>query len=374
MGKLHGLTIGLDVCSTLHMDVSLDDLDWCLDRVVPAGPAYLIALPSKNDPMLGYLTTAYSDHVRLREKFGLRVDEKMWAFFKRIGVLDASGRPTARFGDPAWVYREYRRRKGDARPDAEIAAEARKKIADVRGRGVPLAIGYGEKPWDLEPALDREIRALYADAKKAIWTTISPAFVAALPGSVPLRTRSADRPDYILHPESGEALDARSEEAVRALRGRAADFDVQVVVSDGLSALAITDSGHLAPYLAQLRASLETNGLRLSPTLLVVTSGRVRAGYRIGETLFGGLASKGARRTVVHLIGERPGSMHHTFSAYVTSITADQWGGAGGGRVDHDVTRVVSGMADTALHPDAGARETVKILVAGTAPSRPSPA
>ncbi len=27
MGKLHGLTIGLDVCSTLHMDVSLDDLD-----------------------------------------------------------------------------------------------------------------------------------------------------------------------------------------------------------------------------------------------------------------------------------------------------------------------------------------------------------
>ena len=30
MGKLHGLTIGLDVCSTLHMDISLDDLDWCL--------------------------------------------------------------------------------------------------------------------------------------------------------------------------------------------------------------------------------------------------------------------------------------------------------------------------------------------------------
>ena len=27
MGKLHGLTIGLDVCSTLHMEVSLDDLD-----------------------------------------------------------------------------------------------------------------------------------------------------------------------------------------------------------------------------------------------------------------------------------------------------------------------------------------------------------
>ena len=47
MGKLHGLCIGLDVCSTLHMDVSLDDLDWCLDRVMPANPAYLMALPTR---------------------------------------------------------------------------------------------------------------------------------------------------------------------------------------------------------------------------------------------------------------------------------------------------------------------------------------
>ncbi|MGB8717994.1 MAG: ethanolamine ammonia-lyase subunit EutB, partial [Desulfobacterales bacterium] len=32
MGKLHGLTIGLDICSTLHMDVTLEDLDWCQDQ------------------------------------------------------------------------------------------------------------------------------------------------------------------------------------------------------------------------------------------------------------------------------------------------------------------------------------------------------
>ena len=34
MGKLHGLTIGLDICSTLHMDVTLDDLNWCIDNVM----------------------------------------------------------------------------------------------------------------------------------------------------------------------------------------------------------------------------------------------------------------------------------------------------------------------------------------------------
>ena len=68
MGKLHGLCLGLDVCSTLHMDISLDDLDWCLDQIMPANPAYLMALPTKIDPMLGYLTTGFQDHVRLREK------------------------------------------------------------------------------------------------------------------------------------------------------------------------------------------------------------------------------------------------------------------------------------------------------------------
>jgi len=103
MGKLHGLCIGLDVCSTLHMEVSLDDLDWCLESVMPANPAYLMALPTKIDPMLGYLTTGYQDHVRLREKFGYRVNDRMWRFFQSLEVIDANGQPTSHFGDPVWV-------------------------------------------------------------------------------------------------------------------------------------------------------------------------------------------------------------------------------------------------------------------------------
>ena len=43
MGKLHGLCVGLDVCATLHMDVSPDDLDHCLDALAAARPAYLMA-------------------------------------------------------------------------------------------------------------------------------------------------------------------------------------------------------------------------------------------------------------------------------------------------------------------------------------------
>ena len=74
----------LDVCSTLHMDISLGDLDWCLDQILPANPAYLMALPTKIDPMLGYLTTGYQDHVRLREKFGYKVNDRIWRFFQEL--------------------------------------------------------------------------------------------------------------------------------------------------------------------------------------------------------------------------------------------------------------------------------------------------
>lgn len=107
MGKLHGLTIGLDICSTLHMDVNLEDLDWCIEKVMPANPAYLMALPTKNDPMLSYLTTAFNNHVKIREQFGYKVNDAMWDFFKKIEIIDDKGKPTDHFGDPIWVYYKY---------------------------------------------------------------------------------------------------------------------------------------------------------------------------------------------------------------------------------------------------------------------------
>ena len=169
MGKLHGLTIGLDVCSTLHMDISLDDLDWCLEQIAPANPAYLMALPTKIDPMLGYLTTGYQDHVRLREKFGYRVDDRMWAFFQRLGIIDKDGKPTEHFGDPSWVYLQYCRCKNDTRSDADIFAESRKATSEIRQRGVFLAEGFGQRPSELAPKIRAEIQTVYEDAKQCIW-------------------------------------------------------------------------------------------------------------------------------------------------------------------------------------------------------------
>jgi len=358
MGKLHGLCIGLDVCSTLHMDVSLDDLDWCLDQLVPAQPAYLMALPTKIDPMLGYLTTGFQDHVRLREKFGCRANDRMWQFFETLGVIDAAGQPTRHFGDPLWVYLQYRRRKQDTRSDDEILAEGKAGMSAVRSRGVFLAEGYGTRPSDLAPQIRLDIRRIYDDAKKSIWAEFSPEFPDSLPMSTALSTRSANRSDYILHPESGERLSEASQDAIRRLRDRdAGAYDVQIVVSDGLNALSILDDAQRTPFLQQLRANFAREKFRVAPGELVVTSGRVRAGYRIGETLFAGLAGP---RGIVHVIGERPGSGHRTFSVYITSPAGQVWGTPG--QVDHNLTKVVAGIANTALVPAKAADEVTRLL------------
>ncbi|MBZ4333790.1 ethanolamine ammonia-lyase subunit EutB [Corallococcus sp. AS-1-12] len=360
MGKLHGLTLGLDVCSTLHMDVTLDDLGWCQEQLAEAGPAYLMALPTRNDPMLSYLTTSFQDHVRLRERYGLKVDDRMWAFFQRLGVIDADGRPTRHFGDPAHVYVHYRRARGDTRTEAELRAEAEAKMAEVRARGVPLAVGHGEAPWTPEPALEREVRGLYDDGKVGLWSELSDAAVESIARATRLKTRSLDRRDYILHPPSGESLDEASEATVRALRDQhAGRYDAQVVVSDGLDPRSLMDEGHLAPFLTRLRAELEATGWRVAPEVLVVKHGRVRAGYQVGHLLFGAEGDP-RPRALVHVIGERPGSGHHAFSAYLTAPDADTW--AKPGAVDHDRTRLIAGISDTSVRPEDAAVESARIL------------
>lgn len=358
MGKLHGLCIGLDVCSTLHMDVSLDDLDFCQDAVAPAGPAYLMALPTKIDPMLGYLTTGFQDHVRLREKHGLRVDDRMWAFFQQLGIVGADGKPTSRFGDPSWVYLQYRRRKGDARPEAEVLAEGASRMQAVRRRGVHLAEGHGARRYDLEPRLATEVRRIYEEGKRSIWAEFDDGFRASMPGATFLATRSIDRSDYILHPTTGEFLGGPATASLQELRKRHdGAHDVQIVVSDGLNALSIMDRAQLEPFLTMLREGLARDGRKVAPVDLVVTNGRVRAGYRIGEQLFGGLPG---RRAILHVIGERPGTGRDTFSIYMTCADGERWARAGA--VDHDITRVVAGIADQALSPELGADTAVRIL------------
>ncbi|WP_429810349.1 ethanolamine ammonia-lyase [Ensifer sp. B1-9] len=360
MGKLHGLTIGLDICTTLHMTVSLEDLDWCQDQVLPANPAYLIALPTKNDPMLSYLTTSFQDHVRVREKFGFKVNDAMWEFYKRIGIIGEDGKYTANYGDPLWVYYQYRLAKGDGRTKDAVYAEGREKMREVEERGVDLATGHGAEIWDLNPALAAKVKSLYDDAKQSLWAELTPEFIAAVPNVVQVRTLSRDRNDYIAHPSTGETISAETAAEIEKIRDLWGN-DIpkgQIVISDGLNAKAIMDEGHLAPFLEEMRRLLSDAGVSVGDKNIVVTSGRVRAGYRIGEMLYA-KADPDSLRGILHIIGERPGTTHHAYSVYITVAKGKRWAEK---NIDHDITRLVSNVADTALDPKKAARETLTII------------
>lgn len=361
MGKLHGLTIGLDICSTLHMEVNLEDLDWCIEHVMPANPAYLMALPTKNDPMLSYLTTAFSNHVKVREQFGYKVNDAMWKFFKKLDIIDAQGKPTKHFGDPVWVYYQYLKRKSDKRPKADIYTEGLQIIKQIEDRGVAIARGYGKNIWDLEPGLDEKVHRLYADAKVSLWTEMKTDFIKSIPAIIPVTTSSENRKDYVYHPESGEVLNEASVEKITAMKQGWKNTipKVQIVISDGLNAKALMDEGHLKPYLQNLVQELKEQGYSVSNQFIFIENGRVRAGYACGELLFG-RASKTSKHAIVHIIGERPGSGHHNFSAYLTVANAALWNKKG--VVDHDISRVISGISDTALVPEKATAQTLKNL------------
>jgi ethanolamine ammonia-lyase large subunit len=358
MGKLHGLMIGLDICTTLHMDVSLDDLGWCIEQIMPANPGYLMALPTRIDPMLGYLTTGYHDHVRIRNQFGYRINDAMWSFFQELGVIDRDGKPTEHFGDPVWVYQEYCRRVGDPRSTREIVAEAQQSLEEIRRRGVLISQGYDGQPSQLSKDLDREIHRIYDDAKQCIWAELPESYAASIAPAIPVATLSADRNDYILHPASGEALSPSSIQTLRQLRAQHADaYNALFVLSDGLNPLALTSDDQAKTLLEHLENELKLSGIRIAPERLLIRAGRVRAGYRIGELMFGG---RSGPMHLLHIVGERPGSGHRTLSIYITSADGEAWGKPSA--IDHNITKVVSGIASTALLPKQGAEAAGRIL------------
>ncbi len=122
--------------------------------------------------MLGYLTTGYHDHVKIRETFGYRINDAMQAFFQSLHVIDRDGKPTHHFGDPAWIYVCYCRKRGDLRSDDDLRQEAKEKIEQVRQRGVFISEGFGEEYSQLPRELATQVRDIYTDAKACIWAQL----------------------------------------------------------------------------------------------------------------------------------------------------------------------------------------------------------
>jgi ethanolamine ammonia-lyase large subunit len=317
MAKLHGLTMGLDVCATFHMGIAPAALRETTRRIVErAAPAYLMAVAGNADPMLGYLTTSFREHPELRQRSQRRIATAM---DQRLAALGAES--------SASLYAAYMKGGGDQRTIDALEHEGASRIDRLRERG-----------WDLGRGDDDGARvdAIYTQARRALYAVLDVGVVQdTSPRHLWVRTQARDRDDYLEHPQSGESI--RRDDADRVIasaRPTGRGPRVQVVISDGLNANALNEQ--LRAVLPPLRRELSAAGLPTSDTDVVIQNGRVRAGYHVG-----GLTGADA---VIHLIGERPGTGLDTLSAYLTYgrdvVGQRRWSAD----LDHSATTAVCGI------------------------------
>lgn len=120
-----------------------------------------------------------------------------------------------------------------------------------------------------------------------------------------VQSHAADRYTYLLRPDMGRSLSEASANQLLGYSGN--EFDLLLVVGDGLSSLAVHN--HAQPLLEALR-SITPKEWRIAPVVLA-TQARVAISDEIGAAL--------KARVVVMLVGERPGlSSPDSLGVYIT--------------------------------------------------------
>ena len=298
MAKLHGLTMGLDVCATFHMGIAPSELRGVTQRVVArAAPAYLMAVAGNADPMLGYMTTSFREHPGLRRLVGRQATSAMSRRLDELGVTDAASKPQT----AARLSALYEKAGGSRRSLASLEDEGLRRLAELQEHGRDLGIPDAARS-------DARVEAIYANARAALYAALDKAALDdACRRWLPVRTIAGGRDQYLAYPATGEQLRDDDARAVAALYP-ARRPQVQIVVSDGLNANAVNEQ--LRGLLPALRRALSDRGLDVGDAVIAIRNGRVRAGYEIGGRV--------GAEVVVHLIGERPGTGLNTLSAYLT--------------------------------------------------------
>jgi ethanolamine ammonia-lyase large subunit len=345
MAKLHGLTMGLDVCATFHMGIAPSELRALTRRVVERGaPAYLMAVAGNADPMLGYMTTSFREHPALRRFVRRQATSAMSRRLEELGVSDASDADV----QPQKVARLsalYERAGGSRRSLASLEEDGLRRLLELQEQGLDLGIADAARS-------DARVETIYANARAALYAVLDEAVLDDACGRwLPVRTIAGGRDRYLADPSAGERLCDEDFRAVSRLDPSRRP-QVQMVVSDGLNANAVNEQ--LRGVLPALRRALVNGGHQVGDTVIAVRNGRVRAGYEIG-------ASAGTE-VVVHLIGERPGTGLNTLSAYVT-YGRDEAGALRWSRdMPHSMTSAVCGIHRRGKPADAAVAEVSSLV------------
>lgn len=103
MGKLSGLSMGVDCCYTNHADADQNSNENLMILLAAAGCNFIIGMPMGDDIMLNYQTSAFHDTATIRQLLGLRPAPEFEQWLERKGLMH-NGRLTARAGDPSIFF------------------------------------------------------------------------------------------------------------------------------------------------------------------------------------------------------------------------------------------------------------------------------
>jgi ethanolamine ammonia-lyase large subunit len=295
MGKLMGLPMGMAPCYTMHSDISIEGHQIATELLAAAGANYFMDVFLTVDRMLAYFDTSGHDDQTLREIHNARPAAEYLAWAKTRGIFTEMEDGTIERG-PNW---------GNPRIFCGSESEFDRLLERV-----PAAYGFdsaGPRPAN---HVSREIRANLAIGRQAIAAELDEARLPDLTFRR-LKTRASDKQTHLGNPDIGAYLD---KECIVDLAPEG--MDVQIVVSDGLSAEAIHHN--IPDLLPILLDGLLAHGLSVGQPILL-PFGRVKVAEAVGELL--------QPKLVISLIGERPGGdarASRSMSAYFAYRLADE--------------------------------------------------
>lgn len=168
----------------------------------------------------------------------------------------------------------------------------------------PARLGVGRAGARYKTQTMLRMRADHAAAQDSVFSDVAPDFIEKN-GFVFVKTRCADKDEYLTRPDLGRRFDEPELKIIRETCGE--NPEVLLVVGDGLSSAAI--EANAEDTLPAIRQGLEMHGIKTGAVLFVKHC-RVGAMDHIGQVT--------GAQVVCLLVGERPGlSSAQSMSAYI---------------------------------------------------------
>jgi ethanolamine ammonia-lyase large subunit len=273
MGKLMGLPMGMAPCYTLHSQVTIEGQQMATQLLTAAGANFFMDVYLGTDRMLAYFDTSGNDDQTLRETQNLNPAPEYlaWAVKRGIFTLDENGKALR---GPNWG-------------NPQLFCESEATLQRLR-ESVPAY--YGGQNAGPRPAnnVSRALKANHAIGREAIYAQLQLSPIGDIKFRT-LQTAAKDKHAHLNNPELGAKLSGLQKLEIE-------NNDVQIVVSDGLSAEAVHHN--IPDLLPVLLDGLNSRDLKVGQPILAPL-GRVKLAESINDAL--------QNKLTILLIGERPG-------------------------------------------------------------------